>query len=90
MRWFGAILAIGPVKLVLMFRAAAGYIKHTVFFTDIPIVLRRLSADDSSGMPQPRESRRRGSSEVPQAQVLSYPTNREKCHNDECDCVQPP
>jgi hypothetical protein len=90
-RWFGAILAIGPVILVLAFwHSGMGCLyQRTIFLTNLAVILGRLTANDSFGMPQPRISRRRGPSEVPQAQVLSYPANREKGYNDECDCIQP-
>jgi hypothetical protein len=94
MRWFGAILAIGPYEQyqykATSSRTTFSFLIRTVLLANLAVVPRRLATDNSSGMPQPRESRRFGSSEMPQAQVLSYAADSEERHSDECDGVQAP
>lgn len=61
----------------------------TVFLANIAVVSRSLAAEDDFGMPQRREARSYGTSEMSQAKVTSYPANSEKCDSYKSDCIQP-
>ena len=63
---------------------------RTVLFAHVSVVFWRSTPDNSSGMPQPRPTRRPGSGEVSQAQVLSDPANGEERHGNEYDKIQAP